>query len=136
MIIFLNYIEVYDQIFKYRELIFKQTTYIYGGLRMKKLNLIRRLYTLKDLVFKKFVLSARFFSRKIFIKFIYFSFKVLVRQIIKNKAVMPHRVIDEVYEIFDNVNKKKIFKKKIIVPYEEITTLYRINIYRAYEIWR
>ena len=46
---------------------------------------------------------------------------------------MPHRVIDEVYEIFDNVNKKKIFKK-IIVPYEEITTLNRINIYRAYEI--
>ena len=47
---------------------------------------------------------------------------------------MPHKVIDEIYEIFDNVNKNQVFQKKIIVPYEDITELNRINIYRPYEI--
>ncbi len=47
---------------------------------------------------------------------------------------MPHKVIDEIYEIFDNVNKNRTFSKKIIIPYEDITEINRINIYRPYEI--
>ena len=76
----------------------------------------------------------RVFLRNFFIKYIYFSFRLLVKRTIKNKVVMPHKVIDEIYEIFDNVNKNQVFQKKIIVPYEDITELNRINIYRPYEI--
>ena len=53
------------------------------------------------------------FLRNFFIKYIYFSFKLLVRRTIKNKVVMPHKVIDEIYEIFDNLNKNQVFQKKL-----------------------
>ena len=45
---------------------------------------------------------------------------------------MPHRVVDDVYEIFDNINESQVFDKKIIIPYQNITILDRINIYRPY----
>jgi hypothetical protein len=47
---------------------------------------------------------------------------------------MPHNQIDNLYEIFDNINENKLFKKKIIIPYEDVSLLNRINIYKPYEI--
>lgn len=76
----------------------------------------------------------RQFFKKIAFKFINFNFKLLVKQVAKDKSVMPHRVVEDVYEIFDNINESQVFDKKIIIPYQNITTLDRINIYRPYEI--
>ena len=76
----------------------------------------------------------RQFLKKIVFKFINFNFKLLVKQVAKDKAVMPHRVVDDVYEIFDNINESQVFDKKIVIPYQNITILDRINIYRPYEI--
>jgi hypothetical protein len=68
------------------------------------------------------------------IKFVKFNFKILINQVIKDKAVMPHKVVDEMYEIFDNINENKFFDKKITLPYEGVSILNRINIYKPYEI--
>ena len=48
-----KYIEKYEQVFKYRAYIFKQTSYMHGGQRVKKSKLMKYLYILKDLVFEK-----------------------------------------------------------------------------------
>mgnify|MGYP006417076783 FL=1 len=61
------------------------------------------------------------------IKFVKFNFKILINQVIKDKAVMPHKVVDEMYEIFDNINENKFFDKKITLPYEGVSILNRIN---------
>jgi hypothetical protein len=72
--------------------------------------------------------------KQFILKFINFNFKILVKQIIKDKAIMPHNIIDDVYEIFDNINQNKQDNKKILTPYEDITLLNKINIYKPYEI--
>lgn len=74
------------------------------------------------------------FLKNTAIKFLKFNFRVFVKQVVKDKAVMPHKVVDDIYEIFDNINEKKIFDKKIILPYEDVNILNRINIYKPYEI--
>jgi hypothetical protein len=76
----------------------------------------------------------KFFLKQFILRFINFNFKILVKQIIKDKAIMPHNIIDDVYEIFDNINQNKQYDKKIITPYEDITLLNKINIYKPYEI--
>jgi len=50
---FIKYIEEYEKVFKYREFIFKQTTYMYGGKRDTVSRLMNYLYTIKDFVFEK-----------------------------------------------------------------------------------
>jgi len=50
---FINYIEEYEKVFRYREFIFKQTTYMYGGKRKKISKLMNYLYILKDFIFEK-----------------------------------------------------------------------------------
>lgn len=72
--------------------------------------------------------------KKTVLKFINFNFKILVKKLVKDKAIMPHNVLDDVYEIFNNLNEKKLFEKKIILPYVDIDMLNRINIYKPYEI--
>jgi len=50
---FSKYMDEYERIFKIREFVTKQTTYMHGGPREKKSKLIKYLYILKDLIFKK-----------------------------------------------------------------------------------
>ena len=52
---FSKYIEEYEQVFKYREFIFKQTSFLHGGPREKKSKLIKYLYILKDSIFEGFL---------------------------------------------------------------------------------
>lgn len=47
------YMQEYEKVFKYREYIFKQTTYMYGGERKKVSRFMIYLYTLKDFIFEK-----------------------------------------------------------------------------------
>ena len=72
--------------------------------------------------------------KQLVLKFLDFSFKIVIKQIIKDKAIMPHNIIDDAYEVFENINENKIYDKKILVPYEDINLLNKINIYRPYEI--
>ena len=72
--------------------------------------------------------------KKSVFKFLDFSFKIVIKQIIKDKAIMPHNIIDDTYEVFDNINENKMYNKKILIPYEDINLLNKINIYRPYEI--
>lgn len=72
--------------------------------------------------------------KKTILKFINLNFKILIKQLVKNKAMMPHNVVDDLYEVFENINEKKLFKKKIILPYMDIDVLNRANIYKPYEI--
>ena len=48
-----KYIEEYDQAFKYREFIFKQTTYMHGGERVRSSILMKYLRVLKDIIFER-----------------------------------------------------------------------------------
>lgn len=72
--------------------------------------------------------------KKYILKYINFNFKLLVNRIIKDKAIMPHKVIDDIYEEFENINENKLYDKKIIVPYEDVSLVNKINIYKPYEI--
>ncbi len=65
--------------------------------------------------------------KKIAFTFINFNFKLLVKQVAKDKAAMSHRVVDYVYEIFDNINESQVFDKKIVIPYQNITMPVFIN---------
>jgi len=47
--------EEYEQVFKYREFVFKQTSFLHGGSREKKSKLIKYLYILKDSIFEGFL---------------------------------------------------------------------------------
>ena len=73
------------------------------------------------------------FKRMIF-KYYNITFISLIKIVRPNLKIMPHKFIDEFYEIFENINKNKIFMKKIFLPYENIEILNRINIFRPYEI--
>ena len=74
------------------------------------------------------------FIKKTIEKAINHFFKLIIKHIIKDKFIMPNESPHEVYEIFKNINKKKLFDKKIILPYTKIDLLNRINIYKPYEI--
>ena len=74
------------------------------------------------------------FIKKTIEKAINHFFKLIIKNIIKDKFIMPNESPHEVYEIFKNINKKKFFDKKIILPYTKIDLLNRINIYKPYEI--
>jgi arylsulfatase A-like enzyme len=50
---FIKYIDEYEKVFKYREFIFKQTTYMYGGKRHKISRFMTYLYILKDFIFER-----------------------------------------------------------------------------------
>jgi hypothetical protein len=50
---FIKYIEEYEKVFRYREFMFKQTSYMYGGKREKVSKLMKYLYILKDFIFEK-----------------------------------------------------------------------------------
>jgi len=49
-----KYIEEYEQVFKYREFIFKQTTYMHGGERVCPPIFMKYLHALKDVIFEKY----------------------------------------------------------------------------------
>jgi arylsulfatase A-like enzyme len=52
---FIKYIDEYEKVFRYREFMFKQTTYMYGGKRGNISTFMKYLYILKDFLFEKVV---------------------------------------------------------------------------------
>lgn len=74
------------------------------------------------------------FIKKTVEKAINHFFKLIINHKIKDKFILPNESPHEVYEIFENINNKKLFDKKIILPYTKIDLLNRINVYKPYEI--
>lgn len=66
------------------------------------------------------------------IKNIFFNF--LIFEIYKDKTFLPRKGPYEIYEIFKNINKKKFFKDKIILPYIDLNNFNIMNIHKPYEI--
>ena len=60
--------------------------------------------------------------------------RILIKKFYKDKPIIPSKYPFEVYEIFQNKNKNKIFDKKIILPYENEDFHNMININKPYEI--
>ncbi len=78
-------------------------------------------------VFNKFLKRVLIFMT---VKF----FKFFVKNLKKDKIIMPRNLPEEVYEIFPNINAFKFFENKIILPYIDLDFLKNLNIYKPYEI--
>ena len=74
-----------------------------------------------------------FFKKKIKNIFNFFQ-QLIIKQILNGKSIMPNNIPFYKYEIFKNINDKRHFKHKIILPYTNIDFINNGNIYKPYEI--
>ena len=69
-----------------------------------------------------------FFKKKIKNIFNFFQ-QLIIKQILNGKSIMPNNIPFYKYEIFKNINDKRHFKHKIILPYTNIDFINNGRIY-------
>tara|TARA_X000001036_G_C20655548_1_gene796779 strand:+ start:206 stop:1876 length:1671 start_codon:yes stop_codon:yes gene_type:complete len=67
----------------------------------------------------------RFFL-KVFEKVFLFLLHKIIKWKYQDRPIFPTNIPFDIYEIFGNINKKKIFNQKIILPYEDLNFFKRI----------
>jgi len=71
--------------------------------------------------------------KNIFFKFLFFCYKVLVKNKVKDRKTLPRNFVDNIYEIFLTFSNQGN-AKKIILPYDEVNNFNRHNLEKPFEV--
>ena len=81
--------------------------------------------------------SVRFLRRNmqnIIYHLIYCVFYIIIRFLFHSKKLSPIQNPFLVYKLIENLNGDRLYKNKIVMPYDDVGILDRLNIHKSYEV--